>query len=75
MNVDDLREYYQASSDKELAKIIQRVPSTICQWRKEGLPERTQGYFQAITNGALVADIASPITINKPAQTKTPAVT
>lgn len=57
MTVDDLRKFYNAASDSDLARKIQRGRSTISGWRDNGIPERTQAYFQALTGGVLKAAI------------------
>lgn len=57
MTVDDLRTYYAAASDSELARKINRGRSTVSGWRENGIPERTQAYFQAISKGFLTASI------------------
>lgn len=59
MTVDDLRDFYNASSDSDLARKIKRGRSTISGWRDNGIPERTQAYFQALTNGVLKASISA----------------
>lgn len=57
MTVDDLRSFYGADTDSDLARKINRGRSTVSGWRDSGIPERTQAYFQAITKGALRASI------------------
>lgn len=57
MTVDDLRNFYKAETDSDLARKVSRGRSTIFGWRENGIPERTQAYFQAVTNGALKASI------------------
>lgn len=55
MTVDDLKIFYQAKSDAELARILERDRSVICYWRK-GIPLRTQAMFEVLTKGKVKAD-------------------
>ena len=57
MTVDDLRAFYKAKSDAELARILGRDRSVINYWRK-GIPLSTQAVFEISTNGGLKANIA-----------------
>lgn len=59
MTVDELRSFYNAKTDSELARTIKKGRSTISGWRENGIPERTQAYFQAVSKGALTATIES----------------
>ncbi|ENX30047.1 MULTISPECIES: hypothetical protein [Acinetobacter] len=56
MTVDDLRAFYNAKSDAELARILGRDRSVINYWRK-GIPLRTQAVFEISTKGKLKANI------------------
>ena len=56
MTVDDLRAFYKAKSDADLARILGRDRSVINYWRK-GIPLSTQAVFEISTNGKLKAKI------------------
>ncbi|HHB1665939.1 hypothetical protein [Acinetobacter haemolyticus] len=56
MTVDDLRNFYRAKSDAELARILGRDRSVINYWRK-GIPLSTQAVFEVSTKGKLKAEI------------------
>lgn len=56
MTVDDLRNHYNAKSDAELARILDRDRSVINYWRK-GIPLSTQATFQVLTQGKLKANL------------------
>ncbi|MCH7307805.1 MULTISPECIES: hypothetical protein [Acinetobacter] len=56
MTVDDLRNFYRAKSDAELARILGRDRSVINYWRK-GMPISTQAVFEVSTKGKLKAEI------------------
>lgn len=58
MTVDDLRAFYNAKSDAELARILGRDRSVINYWRK-GIPLRTQAVFEISTKGKLKANLKS----------------
>jgi hypothetical protein len=60
MSVDDLIKHYGATSDSDLAKKLSRGRSTICEWRANGIPEKTQSFYQVLTNGALKAELNKP---------------
>ena len=62
MTVDDLRAFYKAKSDAELARVLGRDRSVINYWRK-GIPLSTQAVFEISTKGELKANI-SPLTAN-----------
>lgn len=55
MTVDDLKKFYQAKNDAELARILERDRSVIAYWRK-GIPLRTQAMFEVLTEGKVKAD-------------------
>ena len=57
MTVDDLRAFYKAKSDAELARILGRDRSVINYWRKD-IPLSTQAVFEISTKGELKANIA-----------------
>ena len=57
MTVDDLRAFYKAKSDAELARVLGRDRSVINYWRK-GIPLSTQAVFEISTKGELKANIA-----------------
>lgn len=59
MKVDDLKSYYNARNDADLAKTLKRPRSTIHYWRNSGIPLQTQAVLQLKTNGALKADLSS----------------
>ena len=56
MTVDDLKTYYKAKSDAELARILGRDRSVINYWRK-GIPPRTQATFEVLTKGKVKANL------------------
>lgn len=56
MTVNDLRIFYKAKSDAELARILGRDRSVINYWRK-GIPLSTQAVFEVSTKGKLKAEI------------------
>ena len=56
MTVDDLRTFYKAISDAELARILGRDRSVINYWRK-GIPLSTQAVFEISTHGKLKANL------------------
>lgn len=56
MTVNDLRIFYKAKSDAELARILGRDRSVINYWRK-GMPLSTQAIFEVSTKGKLKAEI------------------
>lgn len=56
MTVDELKKFYKAKNDAELARILGRDRSVICYWRK-GIPLRTQAVFEVMSQGKLKADI------------------
>ncbi|MDP7924579.1 hypothetical protein [Acinetobacter baumannii] len=56
MTVDDLRAFYKAKSDADLARILGRDRSVINYWRK-GIPLSTQAVFEISTKGKLKAKI------------------
>ncbi|MBU3083137.1 hypothetical protein NNO95_03945 [Acinetobacter baumannii] len=55
MTVDDLKKFYEAKNDAELARILERDRSVIAYWRK-GIPPRTQAMFEVMTEGKVKAD-------------------
>lgn len=55
MTVDDLITHFSVSSDRQLAKRLQKAPSTICHWRLNGIPWDRQAAFQVETKGELKA--------------------
>lgn len=57
MNVADLRQHFDAKNDAELARKLKKGRSTICEWKTNGIPERTQAHLQVMTNGKLKADL------------------
>lgn len=56
MTVDDLRTFYKAKNDAELARILGRDRSVINYWRK-GMPLSTQAVFEVSTKGKLKSEI------------------
>jgi len=56
MTVDDLRTFYKAKNDAELARILGRDRSVINYWRK-GIPLSTQAVFEISTHGKLKANL------------------
>lgn len=60
MTVNDLRIFYKAKSDAELARILGRDRSVINYWRK-GIPLSTQAVFEISTKGKLKAEIKALI--------------
>ena len=56
MNVQQLRDHFQARNNLELAKKIQYARSTLTLWEQNGIPLKTQAYFQVISGGKLKAD-------------------
>lgn len=58
MNIDDLKAFYEAKSDADLSKKLNRPRCTIFFWKKNGIPPRTQATFEVITEGKLKADRA-----------------
>lgn len=63
MTVEDLRNFYKAKSDAELARILGRDRSVINYWRK-GIPLSTQAIFEVSTKGELKANISSLVSEN-----------
>lgn len=61
MTIDDLKNYFQAKNDAELARILNKDRSVINYWRKN-FPLKTQAVFEIQTNGKLIADRKSLIT-------------
>lgn len=56
MNVAQLREFYKVENNHQLAKEIKKSRSLMTLWEQEGIPPRTQTYFQVITKGKLKVD-------------------
>ncbi|ENV16938.1 hypothetical protein ACG9XR_23280 [Acinetobacter guillouiae] len=57
MNIDDLKAFYEAKSDADLSKKLNRPRCTIFFWKKNGIPPRTQATFEVLTKGELKADL------------------
>ncbi|MHA3052500.1 hypothetical protein [Acinetobacter sp. ANC 4641] len=57
MNVQQLREFYGVENNSQLSKKIDKVRSLLTKWERDGIPPRTQAWFQIQTNGKLKADI------------------
>ncbi|MDI1224857.1 hypothetical protein [Acinetobacter sp.] len=57
MNIDDLKAVYEAKSDADLSKKLNRPRCTIFFWKKNGIPPRTQATFEVLTKGELKADL------------------
>ena len=55
MTIDDLKNYFQAKNDSDLARILKKDRSVISYWRKK-IPLKTQAVFEIQTNGKLLAD-------------------
>ena len=58
MKVDDLKVYYSAKSDAELAEKLQRSRGAISKWRSRGIPLSTQAVLQIQTKGKVKANLA-----------------
>lgn len=56
MTVNQLIAFYKVKNKSQLAKKISTVRSTVTEWEKNGIPPRTQTYFEVLTDGALKAD-------------------
>lgn len=57
MKVDDLKVYYSAKSDAELAEKLQRSRGAISKWRSRGIPLSTQAVLQIQTKGKVKANL------------------
>jgi hypothetical protein len=57
VNIDDLKAFYEAKSDADLSKKLNRPRCTIFFWKKNGIPPRTQATFEVLTKGELKADL------------------
>lgn len=57
MKVDDLKVYYNAKSDAELAEKLQRSRGAISKWRSRGIPLSTQAVLQIQTKGKVKANL------------------
>lgn len=56
MNVDDLRNYHNAKTDKDLALKLGKNRCVISFWRTKGIPIATQAYMEIKSDGVLKAD-------------------
>ena len=57
MKVDDLKVYYSAKSDAELAEKLQRSRGAISKWRSRGIPLSTHAVLQIQTKGKVKANL------------------
>jgi DNA-binding transcriptional regulator Cro len=57
MNVDDLKNHYEAENDAELARLLKKTRGAISKWRTYGIPISTQAVIQVQTKGKLKADL------------------
>lgn len=58
MTVDDLMNYFSCKTQEELTEKIKVSRVTIWKWLKNGIPPRTQAFYEVQTKGALKADLA-----------------
>lgn len=56
MTVDDLMSYYSCRTQEELSEKINISRVTIWKWLKNGIPPKTQAYYEVNSKGALKAD-------------------
>ncbi|MFW1850275.1 hypothetical protein ACG9XR_06830 [Acinetobacter guillouiae] len=56
MTIDDLKKFYAAKTDSDLARKLKRHRSVIHYWKEGGIPPRTQAAFEISSEGALKAD-------------------
>lgn len=56
MNVTDLMRYYDCKTQQQLCEKINISRVTVWKWLKNGIPARTQSFFQVKTNGKLKAE-------------------
>lgn len=57
MTVDDLMNYFSCKTQEELTEKIKVSRVTIWKWLKNGIPLRTQAFYEVQTKGALKADL------------------
>ena len=55
MDYTTLIQHYGSVS--KAARALDRYRSTLYNWRADGIPEEAQAYIEAMTNGALRADL------------------
>ncbi|WP_347455669.1 hypothetical protein [Acinetobacter thermotolerans] len=56
MKVQDLKNHYGCKTDTELEQKLGVSNIAIWKWRKNGIPIKTQCFFEVKTNGAVKAD-------------------
>ena len=56
MNVDDLKVYFDISTDSALAEQLNVSASTISKWRHNNIPEQMQELFYYRSKGELISD-------------------
>lgn len=57
MTVDDLMSHFSCKTQEELSEKINISRVTIWKWLKNGIPLRTQAFYEVQSNGALKADL------------------
>lgn len=57
MNVDDLMSYYACKTQEELSEKINVSRVTIWKWLKNGIPVRTQSFYEVKSKGVLKANL------------------
>lgn len=57
MTVDDVKKYYSAESDADLARILKKTRGAISKWRSLGIPTSTQAILQIQSKGKLKANL------------------
>lgn len=60
MNVDELKFFYSAKTDAELAKKLNKTRGAISKWRSKGIPLTSQAILQIQTEGKLKANLSNP---------------
>lgn len=56
MTYTDLLEYHKCGSKRELSKKIQISRVTLWKWENNGIPPKTQAFYEVETNGELKAE-------------------
>lgn len=57
MNTQDLKDFHQCKTRRDLSKKTGYSEVTLWKWEKFGIPEKTQSHFEILSKGKLKADL------------------